>query len=311
MRLFFATDLHGSEVCFRKFVSASSFYEADVLFLGGDLSGKSLVPIWRRPNGHWQTFDGERKLTFVSISEKNGFLREIADRGSYAYECDPEHYRAMTDNEKTAVLEELIKERVARWATFAEDKLRVNGPRIFAIPGNDDPPVIDGLLRGSRSFQFVDKKVAQLDSLQVLGFGGSTPTPWHTYREHPETDIRDHLEVLLRELEPKRPTIFHVHVPPFGTSIDLAPQLDEQFRPMMSSAGVVPISAGSIAVREAVLSAKPILGLFGHVHEARGTANLGRTLCVNPGSTYWLGRLLGFIADIEGAKLVNWQLTEG
>ena len=35
--LFFATDLHGSEVCFRKFVNAARFYNADVLVLGGDI----------------------------------------------------------------------------------------------------------------------------------------------------------------------------------------------------------------------------------------------------------------------------------
>jgi Icc-related predicted phosphoesterase len=48
MRLFFATDLHGSEVCFRKFLAAAKVYEPDVLILGGDFAGKGLVPAQHR-----------------------------------------------------------------------------------------------------------------------------------------------------------------------------------------------------------------------------------------------------------------------
>ena len=36
MRIYFATDIHGSEVCWRKFLNAARFYQADKLILGGD-----------------------------------------------------------------------------------------------------------------------------------------------------------------------------------------------------------------------------------------------------------------------------------
>jgi hypothetical protein len=49
--LFFATDLHGSETCFRKFVAAARFYGADLLVLGGDLTGKLVVPWSPSPAG--------------------------------------------------------------------------------------------------------------------------------------------------------------------------------------------------------------------------------------------------------------------
>ena len=45
VRLFFATDVHGSEVCWRKFINSAKHYEADVLILGGDMTGKAVVPI--------------------------------------------------------------------------------------------------------------------------------------------------------------------------------------------------------------------------------------------------------------------------
>ena len=45
VRLFFATDVHGSEACWRKFINSGKHYEADVLILGGDMTGKAVVPI--------------------------------------------------------------------------------------------------------------------------------------------------------------------------------------------------------------------------------------------------------------------------
>ena len=43
-KLFFATDIHGSDICWNKFLNAGKFYEADVLILGGDMTGKAVVP---------------------------------------------------------------------------------------------------------------------------------------------------------------------------------------------------------------------------------------------------------------------------
>jgi len=47
LRIYFVSDLHGSEVCFRKFLAAAKVYEPDVLILGGDFAGKGLVPVLR------------------------------------------------------------------------------------------------------------------------------------------------------------------------------------------------------------------------------------------------------------------------
>ena len=59
MKIFFATDIHGSEVCWRKFLNAAAFYKADLVVLGGDVTGKAMVPITAH-NGYWQvTLRGE------------------------------------------------------------------------------------------------------------------------------------------------------------------------------------------------------------------------------------------------------------
>ena len=47
-RILFATDVHGSERCFRKFLNAAPLYEIDYLILGGDITGKLMVPIVSR-----------------------------------------------------------------------------------------------------------------------------------------------------------------------------------------------------------------------------------------------------------------------
>ena len=51
MRLFYATDVHGSDRCFTKFVNAGRFYSADALLLGGDITGKAIVPMRRQDGG--------------------------------------------------------------------------------------------------------------------------------------------------------------------------------------------------------------------------------------------------------------------
>ncbi len=53
MRIFFATDIHGSEVCWRKFLNAAAFYQADLVVLGGDVTGKVMIPITAH-QGYWQ-----------------------------------------------------------------------------------------------------------------------------------------------------------------------------------------------------------------------------------------------------------------
>ena len=52
--LFFATDLHGSERTFRKFINAGKFYNVNVLVMGGDIQGKLMIPIIKESNGHYR-----------------------------------------------------------------------------------------------------------------------------------------------------------------------------------------------------------------------------------------------------------------
>ena len=87
LRIYFSTDIHGSERCFRKFLAAATTYEADVLIMGGDIAGKGLVPI-RAQNG---MLTAQVRGESVSLpQEEEARLRaEINRLGFYSVIGDP------------------------------------------------------------------------------------------------------------------------------------------------------------------------------------------------------------------------------
>ena len=61
VKIFYVTDIHGSEICWRKFLNAGPFYGADVVIVGGDVTGKAMVPIVEHADGTWEaTFQDHR-----------------------------------------------------------------------------------------------------------------------------------------------------------------------------------------------------------------------------------------------------------
>jgi Icc-related predicted phosphoesterase len=64
-------------------------------------------------------------------------------------------------------------------------------------------------------------------------------------------------------------------------------------------------------LRAAIEKSQPLLGLHGHIHEGRGSSRIGRTLCINPGSMYEQGTLLGVLVKLGKDKIENYVLTQG
>jgi Icc-related predicted phosphoesterase len=85
--------------------------------------------------------------------------------------------------------------------------------------------------------------------------------------------------------------------------------LTEDLRPKYAGQSLVPV--GSHAVRAVIEKYQPLLTLHGHIHEGKGTTRLGRTLCINPGSMYEQGRLLGALINLDRDKVKNYILTTG
>jgi len=104
--------------------------------------------------------------------------------------------------------------------------------------------------------------------------------------------------------------IFNFHAPPYGTGLDEAPALDATLRPTHGGAVMKPV--GSTAVRAAIEKYQPLLSVHGHIHESKGVARLGRSLAVNPGSSYSDGVLQAALLELNPKKgKVKYVLVNG
>jgi hypothetical protein len=313
LRVFFATDIHGSNACFKKFVNAAKFYDASVLILGGDVTGKMVVPIARQADGtHLAEFAGrEERLDGDEAVAR--FERLVADMGFYPVVMDEEEFQAVRGDpgRQDALFKERIERRLREWVEWAAPRIRDQHLRCYAAPGNDDGFYVDDLLGDSGVIELLEMRVAEIEGIPILTTGWSNETPWKTERECTEDELRSRLQSLIAQLDDPRRAIFNVHVPPYATALDQCPELDAELRPVHHGGNPVMTSAGSTAVRELIEQHQPMLGLHGHIHEGRGVAHLGQTICVNPGSNYSEGVLNGSLIRFEGGRVKDVQLTSG
>jgi hypothetical protein len=312
MRLFFATDVHGSRACWLKFLRSGEFYDADILVLGGDMTGKGLVPIVRSREGYHAHIHDQRHD--LSADEVDAFSTRIHDQGLYPFTVDEDDFAALVDDREALdrLFVEKVLENVERWVAIADERLASSDVRCFVCPGNDDMPEIDEILRTSKRLEIAEGEVIELpDGYRMLSTGWSNQTPWDTYREHTEDDLRARLRPMIDAVDaPSDRLIFNFHCPPYDTPLDEAPALTEDMR--LVEGGRVTKHVGSVAVREAIEQKEPALSLHGHIHESRGVARLGRTLSVNPGSSYEQAVLMGALVQVNGKrKLKRYQLTTG
>jgi uncharacterized protein len=311
LRIFFSTDIHGSDLCWRKFVNAGAFYDAQVLIMGGDIIGKAVLLVESDAYGIWHTRRGGRDFA-VTDGEVEQLCREIRKSGFYPYLASADEAASFRASEEVReeVFERLVRESIAGWLEFAEPRLKGTGRRIIVTAGNDDPFFIDELLKSSSVIEMAEGELVELDDgHQMINLGWTNPTPWHTHRECDESQLAAKIHDQARNVKDPERAIFNLHAPPFNSGIDAAPKLDETLRPVEGGARKEPV--GSSAVREAIEKYRPMLGLHGHVHEARGTARIGRTLCLNPGSVYSQGLLSGGLVNLAKGSVKGYQLVEG
>jgi Icc-related predicted phosphoesterase len=318
-RLFFATDLHASEACFRKFLAAARVYEVDLLVLGGDVMGKALVPIVEdAAGGALRGGLGRDAQLLAGDRELEAFVRRVADEGSYAVRVSRERAQQLQadPDELHATLMAEARRRIESWAQLAEERLAECGTRCYVTGGNDDPEdVLDPLRRPPGSpLVFCEGAVEDLgEGLSILSLGYSNHTPWKTPRELSEDELLRRIRALAAQAPDPRRTIFNLHVPPIETGLDRCPVLDTSSDPpaVVRVGGEVQyFDAGSTAVREALEELQPFLSLHGHIHESRGATRLGRTLALNPGSEYSTAALKGAIVTLD-VERPSFQFTTG
>jgi uncharacterized protein len=313
-KVFFATDIHGSDVCLRKFLNAGKFYGVDAVVMGGDITGKMIVPIVEEAPDQYSAhlFGRNRVVDSTGLAGLNKF---IADAGFYPHPMTRDEIVALRAD-PTAVdelFQRLMTSTMSRWIDMAEDRLGGSGVQVIFAPGNDDPLFIDDLLSGSDTVVNPDGSVVELPGgFSMISVGYSNRTPWDSPRELDEEDLRKVIDDEVTKLADPHRAIFNLHVPPKNTPIDQAMELDAEFRPVVKGGAPVITGVGSSAVRDAIATYQPMLSMHGHIHESRGEARIGKTVALNPGSEYSEGVLRGVIITLSQKKgLRGYQLVSG
>jgi Icc-related predicted phosphoesterase len=313
LSLFYAGDVHGSRVCWKKFVNAAAHYPADALIMGGDLTGKALVPIVREGDGSYSAeVIGERRLARTA-EELDQIQRAISTNGMYPLIVDQDEARRIAEDaaRRAQAFERALLDELRLWVEFADERLGGTDRRAYVIPGNDDPWSIDEVLASGTSVDACDEQVRTIGPHEMISFGYSNRTPWQTPRELDEDEIYSRLRALVDQLENPAGAIFNIHVPPRDSSLDTAYEVDEELRYVTKGGRPHEIATGSSAVRQIIEEAQPLLSLHGHIHESKGVTRIGRTVAINPGSDYGSGHLDGCLVHLAPDRVVNQYLVSG
>jgi Icc-related predicted phosphoesterase len=312
VKIFFATDIHGSETCWRKFLNSAAFYKADLVVLGGDVTGKVMVPIVAH-TGYWLVTLGGEEHRLETQEELEDVKRRIRNRGSYPAIVTPDELTSLNEEEGAIDRRFTVEmlHTLDRWLDMADGKLRAGEIPCIVNGGNDDIWEIDDVIEASPCMNFGEGKVVDIGGFHLASMGWTNPTPWNTFREAPEDELARKIEALAAQIPDMGRAIFNFHAPPYGTGLDEAPALDASLRPMHGGAVLKPV--GSTAVREGILKHQPMMSVHGHIHESRGVCKLGRTFAVNPGSVYGDGVLQGAVLELneKKGKVTKYLLVNG
>jgi len=317
-RIFYATDVHGSELCFKKFLSASKIYKANILILGGDVTGKMIVPIIRQSDESYRCDFVGRELVAKTDEEARRIEENIRDSGYYAYYSTPKEIEELqTDKVKLDKLfREIMRDTFLRWVKMAEERLKETDTVCYITGGNDDHQEVIDAFKDTEHVKNPDNKVLYIDEThEMASLGWGNPTPWKAPRDcSSEEELGQRVEKLVSQIKTVENSIFNFHIPPKDSGLDDAPLLDTSVhppKPLVRGAQQVFAAVGSSSIRKVVQELQPLIMLTGHIHESRGTAKIGKTMIINPGSEYSQGILRGALVNLADRKILSYQLTSG
>ncbi|MEZ0346158.1 MAG: metallophosphoesterase [Infirmifilum sp.] len=316
LKILYASDLHGSTLMFKKLTNAALIYGAHKVVIGGDIIGKGIVPVVRREGGYEASIYGT-KYKAKNDAELQDLFNKISSFGFYPHVVEKEEELKALEAED--FLDELIKkyseQRLQEWAEFARKKVEGKNINFYMIPGNDDPYYVDNLIEKTGFFLNHNEKVMSLgqdsEEYSLVGYAKTNMTPWKCPRDVEEEVIRQELNSLMEKVPSYDRLLLNTHCPPYGTTLDLAPLLDKNLKPVVSGGGIAVTHVGCKSVREVIEKYQPLLGLHGHIHESRSIERIGRTVVVNAGSAYNESVLYAAIIVLNKGKLENVSLIKG
>jgi Icc-related predicted phosphoesterase len=316
--LFYVTDLHGSQIAYRKFLNAAQSYGVDALICGGDVAGKQMYPIITDGSGR-RTVEMDGRVQVLDSADALAEAKAaIGSRGGYDVELTREEAEQLAGDEagRDELFTRLVQVRLAEWIELAEERLKDSDVRVYITGGNDDSvAMLDPLVKaGSERVIASEDRAVEVCGYPMVSLGWSNTTPWATPRETTEDHLAQMLEDAVERLSGYERAIFNLHVPPKDSSLDTCAVLDtSKWPPEPVFVGGEPqtFGAGSTSVDSVIRERQPLLGLHGHIHESAGVKKIGRTTCVNPGSDYTDGTLRGAVIALRGSTVKGIQRTTG
>jgi Icc-related predicted phosphoesterase len=313
LRVYYASDIHGTEVLWRKFLHAPRVYHAPVIVMGGDVTGKAVIPLVEASDGAVTAELFGQPERAATPEERAELEHRIRSNGMYPHLMSPEEVQrvaALTVEEREAWFAEVMLVTFDRWLGLADERLEDPSVRCFVMPGNDDPPGVEEAIERATRVEACDERIVDLGDYRMISLGYSNITPFDSPRELEEDELYRRVEALATQVEDVRHCIFNLHVPPYDSLLDSAPQLDAELRVVATAGQPNMIPVGSTAVRELIERFQPLVALHGHVHESRGATRIGRTLCINPGSDYHTGRISGVLVHLKNEH-ADYQFVVG
>ncbi|MEJ2776101.1 metallophosphoesterase [Sulfolobaceae archaeon RB850M] len=308
IKVLFTSDLHASDVVFKKFLNAGKMFKVDVMIIGGDLAGKALIPIIDLGKGKYE-INGE----VVGREGLQVITQRIRNEGNYYVITDKKGYEELV-NDKSKLDEafkQAIIERLREWIKIAEERYAGTNIPIYVNLGNDDPLYLFDIIDESNVMKRTEGFIIPIGDYEMISFGYVNPTPWNTYREMSEEELYSNLKTMMEKVKDPSKIILNLHAPPFGTNLDNAPLLDKNLKPVVRGGEIVMTHVGSKAIRQIIEEYKPMLGLHGHIHESRAFDKVAGTLVLNPGSEYNSGIFHGIYIVLENGKVKTHQLITG
>jgi len=275
------------------------------------MTGKAVVPFVHLGGKNYRVTLLEQVFEPTNEDELQDMVKRVRSRGYYPYMTTSDEIAELEKQPQRVnkiFLDEVLKV-VQQWMDLADKKLDGTDMKIYCSPGNDDMDEVDAIIRSSKRVLLVEGQVSSLDGHEMIASGWSNRTPWDTHREEDEDQLAVRYEAMISQLKDPHNAIFNIHVPPYKSGLDEAPELDKDLRPVLAGNSMIPV--GSTALRSAIEKVQPLLSLHGHIHEGRGAMRIGKTLCINPGSMYEQGTLLGAIVKLGKNKIDNYVLTTG
>ncbi len=310
-RILYGSDFHGSEAVFRKFLAAGIQYKASALMVGGDVTGKAMIPIIHQGGGHYgaELFGAQKKAT--TSQELEAVKKAIGQVGFYPIVLEKEEAAELeSDPQKMGTrFEQEMAQRIREWMTLAEEKLGPQKITLYFMCGNDDLWSMDRVIGEFKTIRNPDMQHFELDGeYEVVGLSNANLTPWLCARDIDEPDLTKKLDQLGGMIQNPEHTICMLHVPPLGSGLDTCPDLDKNLKIITQGGQVVMKSAGSTAVKAFIEKVQPMLTLHGHIHESPGHVRNGRTLMINAGSEYAEGIMKAAIVNLENGKVKGHML---